>query len=123
WEDLALLRHPADAFTRTVVGWHAGDVATAAGDRAVIDPRETLDGEQQRRLADAIAAKHGEAAVLQQGKRNVVEHNGIAVAGGDVVEREERLSHGDASRDKLRARARPRKSPAAAPRRTPRRPP
>ena len=48
-------------------------------------------------LADAVPAEHGEAATLRQFERDVVEHDGRAVAGADVAEREQRLAHDMAS--------------------------
>ena len=49
-------------------------------DRAALQAGVAHDGQQQRGLADAVAAEHGEAAVARQLERDVVEHHGVAVA-------------------------------------------
>ena len=62
-EDLALLRHPADAELRAPVRGRPLMSCPLKQDRAVVQPGIAHDGEQQRGLADAVAAEHREAAV------------------------------------------------------------
>ena len=60
------------------------DVAALPSDRTAADARETHDGEEQRAFADAIAAEDREAAVFGNLERDIVEHDGVAVAGAQV---------------------------------------
>jgi len=64
-----------------------------------------------------------EAAVLADLERDVVEHDRVAVAGADVAQREERLSHGGPCPGRPRAHAGRRRSPAGCPARGCGRPP
>ena len=59
-EDVALLRHPADAGMGALVGAQAGDVAPAEPDRAAAIARHADDGVDQRGLAHAVAAEQRE---------------------------------------------------------------
>ena len=50
--------------------------------------RDADDGVDQRRLADAVAAEHGKRAASASGDLNhAVNHDGIAIASDDAVER------------------------------------
>src|SRR6185437_12966133 len=63
-ENLALLRHPADACERALVGGEPADVLAAPDDAAAAKLGEAHQGEEQRAFADAVAPEHGEAAAL-----------------------------------------------------------
>ena len=84
-KNLALLRHPADAVAARAGAAAAREISCPRqSDAAGAQLRVAHDGEQQRRLADAVAAEHREAAVLRQFQRNAVQHHGVAIAGGHV---------------------------------------
>src|SRR5207245_6502522 len=105
-KDFALLRHPAKAGARAPMRGNPRDVAPAPNDGAAADAGEAHDGEEERRLADAVASEHGEAAAVRDIERDAVEHDGVTITGAHVVEREQRLSHGAPRPDRPRARAR-----------------
>src|SRR4029079_13718191 len=86
-EYLALLRHPAKPVACTHMRGEAGDVAAAPGDGAARDAGETRDGEQERRLADAVAPEQGESAAVRDLERDAVQHDRVAVSGTHTVER------------------------------------
>ena len=67
-ENLALLRHPADARERSAMRRAPRYICAAPSDAAARDLRIAHDGEHQRRFADAVSAEHGEAAALRQAK-------------------------------------------------------
>src|SRR5229473_574070 len=115
-KDFALLRHPAETGARAPMRRDPREVATAPGDAAAAHAREAHDREQQRRLADAVAAEQREAAAVRDIERQAIEHDGVAVAGAHVLKREQRVSHGASCPDRPRARARRRRSPWACPR-------
>src|SRR5262245_55815318 len=114
-ENFPLLRDPAEPVARTPMRRGPRDVAAAPGDRPAADAGEAHNGEKQRRFADAVAAEDGEAAALRNGERDAVEHDGLAVSGAHILEREQRLSHGASRRDRPRARARRRRFLPACP--------
>jgi hypothetical protein len=89
-EHQALLRDPADAGAAALEGRHRMAVAALPAQRAAVQRGQPHHRDQQRGLAHAIAAEHRERVGLGDGQRHAVEHDRRAVAGGDVVEREQR---------------------------------
>ena len=57
----------------------------APRDRAAPHAGEAHDRQQQRRLADAVAPEHGQAALLGNLERHAVEHDRVAIAGAHVA--------------------------------------
>lgn len=111
-EHPALLRHPAQAGPRAPVRRHPGDVRAAPADAAAMQAREAHQRGQQRGLADAVAAQQREAAASVEAERHVVQHDGVAVAGGHALQRQQ-FSHARPPRGRPRARAGRRRSLAA----------
>src|SRR5213595_3245778 len=81
-----------------------GDVLAAPENLSPLQAGIPEDGEEQRRLADAVSSKDGEAAVLRQLERDIVEHDRVAVArahmrvGADLLRsalREDAAAHHD----------------------------
>src|SRR5262245_96337 len=99
-EDVALLRHPADAGMRALVGPQRRDVAAVDRDAAGDEPGHADDRVDQRGLAHAVASEQGERLPLGERERDRIEHDGLAVARGQPVDGEE-----------IRHRATPRDSP------------
>ena len=114
-----LLRNPAQAGVRSAPGREARDVVTVKGDPSALQPRETQQCEQERRLAHAVATEHGEAAALVERKRDVVQHHRVAVTRRQPLGADQ-LSHAALRRDRLRVRAHRARSPPAGPRPAPR---
>ena len=88
-KDLALLRHEAEA------GQRRGDrPARASRSRpskqhlAGVQRGVAHDGREQRGLADAVAPDHADAFARREREIDVLEHDGLAVAGRDALERE-----------------------------------
>ena len=110
-KDLALLRDPAEPGARTAMRGHPGQVAPAPPDGAAADIGVPHDRQEERGLAHAVPAQHGHAASRRHVERDPVQHDGVAVAGADAVQREQRLSHGRSGRGRPRGRAGRRRCP------------
>src|SRR6185312_3760351 len=89
-EDLALLRDPADPGARAPMRRQAAHLARAQAYRAAMQRRMPHDRRQQRRLADAVPAEHGERAARRQRQRHAFEHDRLAIAGAHALERDAR---------------------------------
>jgi len=63
------------------VGGQARDVLAAQKNAAPAGRREADDRADERGLADAVAAEHGERAVLGDGERDAVEDDRVAARG------------------------------------------
>ena len=81
-----------------------GDVRAAPEHAAAADLGVAHDGEQKRRFADAVPPEHGKPAAFGELERHAVEHHGGAIAGADVVKRQQQRGHG-ASPDRFFAGA------------------
>src|SRR5262249_13794420 len=75
-ENLALLRNPAKARARAPMRRNPRDVGAAPDEAAMTDAGEAHDGEEERRLADAVSPKHRKTALLRDVERNAVEDDG-----------------------------------------------
>ena len=85
-EDLALLRHEADAEPRAPVGRQGRDIASGKADMPGMQRGMPHDGREQRRLADPVAAQDRERAAGRQVERDAFEHDRLAIPGLDAVE-------------------------------------
>ena len=65
-EDVALLRHPADARAGTLMARHPHEVLPGELHRALRLPRGAHQRREQRRLAHAVAAEEREAVALAE---------------------------------------------------------
>ena len=96
-EDVALLRHPADAGVRAPLGALARDVAAVErGCVPAVCVRDADDGVDQRGLADAVAAEQRQRLAVGQREADVGQHDGLAVAGGEALDLQQ-VSHAPAS--------------------------
>jgi hypothetical protein len=86
-EDVALLRHPADAGLGALEGGECRDVAARQGDAPRVPARDADERVDQRRLAGAVAPEQGERLARRQRQLDAVEHHGLAVAGLQAVDR------------------------------------
>ena len=114
-EDLALLGDPPEPGPRAAMGRHPRQVAAAPPDHPAGHVRVAHDREEERGLADPVPAEDREAAPGRDLQRDPVERHGVAVAGPDALEGEQRLSHGARPRDTPPARADRRPPRPAAP--------
>src|SRR5258707_432628 len=80
FEDVALLRHPADAGKGALVRAQRRDVAAIEADTAGEEARHAHDRIDQGGLAHAVAAEQSERLSLGERERDVVEHDRLAVA-------------------------------------------
>ena len=104
-----LLRHPAQARLAAAIGRQRGEVLAAPAHRAAAHAREPHQRDQQRRLAHAVAPEQREAVAFVQRERDVFQHDAVAVARGDAVDRQQ-LSHAAPRPGTPRARADRRRS-------------
>ena len=117
-KDLPLLGYPAESRKGAPMGLPEADVAALEQDRAVPHAGMTHDGRKQRRLADPVAAEHGNALARADAQIERVEHHRRAIAGAQAPDLQRRglLSHGAGGQDRRRARGYRRRSPHACPR-------
>ena len=80
-EDVALLRHPADAGMRALVRPQAGDVAAVETDAAADVAGDADDRIDQRGLAHAVAAEQRQRLALGEAEADIRQHHGLAIAG------------------------------------------
>ena len=111
-EDVALLRHPADAQPGAHLRRQRADLAAAERDRSGEAARHADQRVEQRRLAGAVAAQQRQRLALAQAEGHVGQHDGAAVARGQVLDGQQ-VSHRGSRRDRRRARADRRRSPPA----------
>src|SRR6202171_6640274 len=102
WKHESLLRDPSQSGLRTAKRRQAHDIRALPRQTAALEPREPHQRQQQRRLADAITAKQREAASGVDLERNVLEHDGVAIAGRQAL-RGKKPSHGPPPRGRPRA--------------------
>src|SRR6185503_21304183 len=103
-ENLALLRHIADAGARTAMRREAGDLLAGELDAAAAQRCQAHDRHQQGRLANAVATEHGPALLGADRRGYGLEHDGVAIAGGHIIENEQ-ISHDAGYQDRCRERA------------------
>src|SRR5215470_5784948 len=89
FEDVALLRHPADAGKGTLVRAQRRDVAAIEADAAGEEARHAYDRINQGGLAHAVAAEQSERLALGERERDLVEHDRLAVACAQPLDRQE----------------------------------
>ena len=89
-EQQPALGHERQALAHEALGPRRGDAGAAVGDRPRADGDEADDGLEQRRLAGAVRADDGDELALADGEVDVVQHLGVAVAGPDRRELEQR---------------------------------
>src|SRR5262245_58035398 len=80
FEDVAFLRHPADAGKGALVRAQRRDVAAIEADTAGEEARHAHDRIDQGGLAHAVAAEQSERLALGERERDLVEHDRLAVA-------------------------------------------
>ena len=98
-KDLALLRHVAEPGPGAAIGGEASDLLTVQAQMPAVQRSVAHDGRHQGGLADAVAADDRDRLAILERKPDLFEHDGLAVAGGDLLELErEGLAHGRASR-------------------------
>src|SRR5258708_24038294 len=85
FEDVALLRDPADAEHRALLRWQSRDVAAAERDAAATIAGDADDRVHQRGLAHAIAAEQSERLAFIEPERDVRHHDAFAIAGADPL--------------------------------------
>ena len=85
-EDVALLRHPADAGDRARLRGRRRQVAAVEHDRSGEAPRDPHDRVHERRLAGAVAPEHRQRFAARHRERNARDHDRFAVAGRHAVE-------------------------------------
>jgi len=79
-EDVALLRHPADARARPLVRPHRRDIQPAKVDGSAkpsVNPDNRID---QRGLAGAVATQQRQHLAFRQMQRQIGQHHRVAVA-------------------------------------------
>ena len=81
FENVALLRHPADADMGALIGAQPGDVGAVERNRAAEITGDADDGIDQRGLAHAVAAEQGERLAFGERQRDVGKHDRFAVTG------------------------------------------
>src|SRR5262249_55893444 len=91
-KDLAALRNVADAALRAALGRQGRDLAALEPDRAVPDPQLADQALHHRRLADAVAADHGDDLAGLDREIDTAQDRGRAVAGRDAAHLQERVS-------------------------------
>ena len=99
FKDVALLRHPADAGARTRVRGCVGEIAAREGEHAAASAGDADDRVDERRLAGAVAAEHRQRAAALETQIDVRDHDGLAVAGGYLMQGEQ-VTHRHPSRDR-----------------------
>ena len=102
-EHVALLRHPAQAQPGAAVAGLAGDVLPVEEDAPVPQAGCPHQGGEQGRLAHAVAPQQRQAAAGAERERQLLQHDGVAIAGANVFHTQQ-LSHGTPP-DRPRARA------------------
>src|SRR5262249_9762992 len=89
FEDVALLRYPADAGMGALIGAQRRDVAAIEADAAGGKARHAHDRIDQSGLAHALAAGQSERSALGRGGRDPVEHDRLAVARAQPLDGQE----------------------------------
>ena len=88
-EDVAVLRHVADAAADDPMRRHAGELLVAEADGAApVDEAE--DRAQRRRLADAVASEQSRDAALRHVERHALQHVRLPEIDVQVADGEER---------------------------------
>src|SRR5579859_4749071 len=87
-EDALTLLDQAKAQRRDLMGGPAGDVLSVEQDLAGPRRQQPGDGVQRRRLAGAVAAKHGGYLTSPDCERHVVDGPGIAVVDSEIRNRQ-----------------------------------
>ncbi len=86
FENVALLRHPADAFARALIGTQRRDVLSLERDDAAEAPRDADDGIDKRGFSGAVAAQQRQHLTLCKRERQVRDHHGFAVARTQILD-------------------------------------
>jgi hypothetical protein len=97
-EDVPLLRHPADARRRALVGPQVRDVRAGEHDASGPPPRHADQRAEQRGLARAVATQKRERLPLAEREVNVVDHHCFGIPGPEALDPQE-LRHGSLRRD------------------------
>ncbi|OQC05992.1 MAG: hypothetical protein BWX79_02174 [Alphaproteobacteria bacterium ADurb.Bin100] len=92
-EDVALLRHPADARSRALVRRQPVQHDAAEQDGAAVLVRGARQGVHQGGLARAIAAQQRQGLALGQRKAHVLQHHGLAIARAQALNLQQ-IRHG-----------------------------
>jgi hypothetical protein len=98
-EDVALLRHPADADMGALVGAQHGDIGAVERDGAAEIAGDADHGIDQRGLAHAVAAQERQRLAFGKVQRHVRQHHGLAVAGRQILDAQ-KLTHRLPRRDR-----------------------
>ena len=86
------LRHVRDPRAHRAPVPDVADVAVEHGHLALLQLLGAGDQRQQRRLADAVGADDADHDAARDVERDVVERDDLAVAVGDVLDRDDRLA-------------------------------
>ena len=89
FENIALLRHPADPGMGPLIGPQPGDIGAVERDAAAEITGHADDGIDQRRIAHAVAAKQRQRLAFGERQRNVRQHHRFTVAGAKAVDGKE----------------------------------
>ncbi len=81
FENVALLRHPADAAMGALFRTQRGDIGAIERDLAAEIMRDADHRIDQRGLAHAVAAKERDRFAFAERQRDVGQHDGLAVTG------------------------------------------
>jgi hypothetical protein len=91
-EDLATLRHVAEAAARAYVGRLAGDVGLVEGDAPALRGHEAHERAQQHRLAHPVVPQHADELAGRHLQVDRVEDRDASVAGAHVGRAQEHSS-------------------------------
>ena len=93
-EDVALLRHPADARRRALVRGQPVQHGAPQRHAARMLARGARQRVDQRGLARAVAAQQGQGVAFGQRERNALQHHGLAVARAEAFDAQQFIRHG-----------------------------
>jgi hypothetical protein len=88
FENIALLRHPADTGMGALIGAQSGDVGAVERNGAAEIAGHAHDGVDQSGLAHAVAAQERQRLAFVERQRNIRQHHGFAVTGAKAVDGE-----------------------------------